>query len=1045
MLARRRQGQHLGITGFIDDIGRAWATAMTEPEGGAKVVELFRLQTARQVASNQTTVHSNSDLQTLVWLGRVDEAISLCRLRSQPDDKYAGLRSIIVALNVSAESEAAPALHHAVWTDKWESQLLKVSELAARAIRGDAERTKALGEVAAAYERIGDPRADELFEEAKEIALNRYFFEDVAMSPIEGGKVGVWAVRDLAEVLIRAKRYELAEALASNVLGSDSLFDELFRTAAAALAKAGDFIEAERVARGIRDAGKRAEALADIGSVLARENQFEEAERIARSIESGHQQIRALCSVAAGLARAKEERGTKLFEEVEQAISKVGGTDQSKLTFILSMALAEAARYGDAEKLIRTISDIETRAEALIVLAQALAQYSDAQAAPVFDEALTVIRTIEGESRRADMAGALIEALVQARAFAKAEEISCSLLPEGWDRAEALRKIAAGLAGFRDSDTNHAIDTAWHAAQAVKDPRLRALSLFELALLIGRSGDRRMQQLLTEARHALNEIADEQTRLDELSSMANALARKGLDCARDILEQVIVARRELASGKGPDLKQIATLLIQANCYREAEQIARLIQSPESRAEVLRTLGKALAAMQDARANPALVEALQATATIPNPADRAQELCMVVEILARWKAPQTSHTLNSALTEVRLLQDPYGRASELCSLAFSAAKAGLDQSHAIFDEAIAIGKTIASKEHQALALKEICEALASCGYYAKSEQVGHEIANDQLRSTALATLALGLAQDGHLSEADRVANAIHDFAERARTLAGVSSALAQRGDTTAGAWLDRALELAQSVGNPQARARLFSDLGWHLAQSGDERSGQIFGAALTAADGIGDPEARAEELIHLGWTLSHTDDNRAGLAFDHARSAVDAIEGELQGAFQLSMKGRMLCYLASALSLSGRFAEASNVAYAIDDEAWRASALRELAATLAEKNKLEAADPVFEEAERQLKTVQHHLSWQSGARDLVIALANAGRYLKVLDFLKSADLDSFLEMVLSIIPGLERLNPGITLNLVREVSGVAGWTRPPWRRVHKVLINRQTAC
>jgi hypothetical protein len=46
---------------------------------------------------------------------------------------------------------------------------------------------------------------------------------------------------------------------------------------------------------------------------------------------------------------------------------------------------------------------------------------------------------------------------------------------------------------------------------------------------------------------------------------------------------------------------------------------------------------------------------------------------------------------------------------------------LGPSHALFDEAISKAKNIASDQYHALALKEISEALASCGYYKKTNK------------------------------------------------------------------------------------------------------------------------------------------------------------------------------------------------------------------------------------------------------------------------------------------------------------------------------------
>jgi hypothetical protein len=150
-----------------------------------------------------------------------------------------------------------------------------------------------------------------------------------------------------------------------------------------------------------------------------------------------------------------------------------------------------------------------------------------------------------------------------------------------------------------------------------------------------------------------------------------------------------------------------------------------------------------------------------------------------------------------------------------------------------------------------------------------------------------------------------------------------------------------------------------------------------------------------------------------------------------------MKGAALQELVLALSQCGRFKEAEEVTQTIENEACRTAALRTLAVALAACGQ-KGADSVFDEAERQLRCIQVSWIWHPAACQHVIALAGAGRYTKALCFLQSFQLDEFLNFVIEIIPNLEKSNPGISVELLREISGVAGWMRPRWRPLNDLI-------
>ena len=61
-------------------------------------MRLIQLYAARQVVNARVTVYTDTDLQTLVWLGRFSEALDAARLREEREARYKGLMAIYLAL-----------------------------------------------------------------------------------------------------------------------------------------------------------------------------------------------------------------------------------------------------------------------------------------------------------------------------------------------------------------------------------------------------------------------------------------------------------------------------------------------------------------------------------------------------------------------------------------------------------------------------------------------------------------------------------------------------------------------------------------------------------------------------------------------------------------------------------------------------------------------------------------------------------------------------------------------------------------------------------
>jgi tetratricopeptide (TPR) repeat protein len=91
-----------GDASYVADLDLAINT-FSDPVSTSQLLILAQLNTARQVVFSRTTSCTNADLQTLVWLDRVSEALSFARLRFNATERFEGIR--IIFHNLSEKGE----------------------------------------------------------------------------------------------------------------------------------------------------------------------------------------------------------------------------------------------------------------------------------------------------------------------------------------------------------------------------------------------------------------------------------------------------------------------------------------------------------------------------------------------------------------------------------------------------------------------------------------------------------------------------------------------------------------------------------------------------------------------------------------------------------------------------------------------------------------------------------------------------------------------------------------------------------------------------
>jgi len=306
------------------------------------------------------------------------------------------------------------------------------------------------------------------------------------------------------------------------------------------------------------------------------------------------------------------------------------------------------------------------------------------------------------------------------------------------------------------------------------------------------------------------------------------------------------------------------------------------------------------------------------------------------------------------------------------------------------EALAHARLRTEAEERFRSLLSIYEALreieqANIDLLNEAEQVVSVIPYDQARAEALIDLAAVMAQVGHFAQAEEAALAITDDRLRAFALRELAVALAQAGESRAGEVFAQAEETASAIRKDWWRANALRDLAAALAQAGH------FAKAEETASAITDDGRRANALRELAAALAQAGESRAGEVFAKAEEAALAIADDGKRADALEK-------LAAAQAQAGRFAKAEETALAIADDGKRAWALRDLAA----------------------------------------ALVQAGHVDQALTTLGSRSLDEFLQALASWSPAIERRKSGLSVAVLREATGVAGWVSQYWLKIHELL-------
>ena len=815
---------------------------------------LWKYSLLRCSLTSQAENYPEELFLALVALGRSDEAINLAELLSDPLKKTKTLRVVSAALLERGGDEGI--------------RILQQARATADAVPDTSARAIALIDLAIALTQVGrTPDANATFAQARTTAKS-----------IPDANMQTAILSALATALAQAGEFALARTTAFAIHDTKARVVVL-STLTSALAQAGQFTLARATAFAIPDTQALAVALSNLAAVLAQAGRasdatiiFTKAHAVAKTVGDKQSQINVLCALAAAFAQAgrASDAATTFAHARATADAIVPYWDgfPADAFRTLTIALAQTGQFALARTAVDAIDDTQLKADALRILATALAQAGHAtDANATFVQARAATDAIPNTENRIDALRIITTDLIQASQFVLARAAT-DAMPNVGDQASFLCTLATALAhAGRASDAAITFTHARTMTDAIPDTRTRAVALCALATALAQ--DKRTSDAITAfdyARAAIDDILNIEDRAVALCTLATALAQaEQFDLARTTTDAIPDSRARVVA-----LSKLATILAWAGQFAQAHATADAIPDTYARAGALLTLATVLA--QAGRVTDATT----------------------IFVLAR--------------TAMDAIPDAKARAAALCTLATALDQAGYTTDAATTFALIRTTvEVIPDVNVRDVALGTLATALAQAGEFAQSHATADAISDLRARATALCALATSLAQAGRSTDATTTftlahiaANTIPVVGSQAAALRTLATALAQAGRVTdATTIFAQARAAIDVIPDASARAIALRTLATALTQAGHATDATaIFAQARTATDAISDASARSIALRTLATALTqagHATD--AAIIFAQARTTTDVIP-------DVSARAAALRSLATALNKVG---------------------------------------------------------------------------------------------------------------------------------------------
>jgi len=447
-----------------------------DPLEPKQLLVLIQLYVARQAVNQRVICYNDTDLKTLVWLGREAEALTYARLRADAKGKFDSLLTVYNALQEKGQPN--PDLLNMAW---------EITRMIQDEPNQASRRVEAVSDLMVALARSGrNEEVHTFFEQAQEVLLEVREILDAKAKYLDSTGT---ATKSIFETLWTEAQGTLAVALF--LAGQEKDAAEFFR-------------KAEELTKALPGC-RQLSALITLVTQLAQAGQFTEAERVAQEIvpvweelteeviDSKYYKVVALSKLAVALGQtgSKDKANAVLTEAREITKSLEEGQFEhkalSKLAAANAAVLAQVGHFTQAEEVARTIESNEQRTQALRELAAALAKTEQPEhkekASLLLNEVKTIARTARDEYLWNLVLASLTAALARSQHFTEAEKVLRAIegdIEAQAAQASALIALAAGLA--KVGNFKKAKEIAQSIEGSVRYKRFYALKDIAIAL-----------------------------------------------------------------------------------------------------------------------------------------------------------------------------------------------------------------------------------------------------------------------------------------------------------------------------------------------------------------------------------------------------------------------------------------------------------------------------------------------------------------------------------------------------------------------------------
>jgi tetratricopeptide (TPR) repeat protein len=665
-------------------------------------------------------------------------------------------------------------------------------------------------------------------------------------------------------------------------------------------------------------------------------------------------------------------------------------------------------------------------------------------------------------------------ALLQAGRF---EEVRKIRVPVD---VELICKLAVAKFNAGEKWASEILANAEERARKRKNPSQYLNNLLEVALAWHQLNGTLANSLLDEVIDFALNTTD--VSVDELRHLGEALEDVGDSRAMAIYRHAIA---EIPNRKRTiyDWRTLGTLLVKVGDRRALGIVNRVIQEAQNvdgsagatgddaKVWALSDVGMALAGVGDSRARIAFDAAIDIMRTLPSTKrlyslqhlasdlaqvrdSRAKEIFDELKLADRESQANEQWTRTSelgldllirvkdvsvALEQIQTLRDEKTRSTKLQTLAVTLGKAGDSRASRVFDEAVAVTRSMVPGPERAIALQELGEALAqvadgrSSTVFGEAIEEAHNIHGDMEQLTALRNLAEALAR----SEDARSREIFDEVIARTNSMKSIppdfllelGAALSNSKDNRADSVLQAGMEgvrairshggdMSWVVGELQRYTHLLIKIGW--LDAAKERGLTIGGPGTSGADArsaLAAAFARAER-------------------FEEAQASLQAME-QWHDSRGMGNSYRLAAIRDVALALvkAGQLDEAKTMADSIDNP-YRLFVLSELTSTyiLQEDDRAqEMLDEVISLARVAREDDRIHV-----LRQLSLTLARKNRWSQALAFLGPFPLVEFFQLLGEFSILIERFESGLPKEIFFAATAIAGWVDVNWRKIHEVM-------